>query len=121
MYYVTPCTPCFHVNVYICCFREFSVEMREATLPLCTIIQCSNNSAKCLARENNKSKTYLQLMSFIQMTKTTNIYIYNKSNLIIVYFNVSVQRIYKIFRYQNVLDFMSVSDRKLSNVFKNPL
>jgi hypothetical protein len=43
----------------------------------------------------------------------------NKSNLIIVYFNVSVQRIYKIFRYQNVLDFMSVSDRKLSNVFKN--
>jgi hypothetical protein len=48
--------------------------MREATLPFCTIIQCSNNSAMFLARENNKSKTYLQLMSFIQMTKTVNIY-----------------------------------------------
>ena len=53
--------------------------MREATLPLCTITTAlyynSNNSAMFLARENKKSKTYLQLMSFIQMTKTTNIYI----------------------------------------------
>jgi len=32
-----------------------------------------------LARENNNSKTYLQLMPFIQMTKTTNIYIYMKT------------------------------------------
>ena len=24
MYYVTPCTPCFHVNVNICCFRHLN-------------------------------------------------------------------------------------------------
>jgi hypothetical protein len=64
------------VLVFLICSHYRVLEMREATLPLCTIIQCSNNSAMFLARENNKSKTYLQLMSFIQMTKTTNIYIY---------------------------------------------
>ena len=39
----------------------------------------SNNSAMFLARENKKSKTYLQLMSFIQLTKTTNIYILHEN------------------------------------------
>jgi len=42
-----------------------------------TLYYNRNNSAMFLARENNKSKTYLQL--FIQMTKTTNIYIYMKT------------------------------------------
>ena len=44
-----------------------------------TLCYKSNNSAMFLARENKKSKTYLQLMSFIQITKTTNIYIYMKT------------------------------------------
>ena len=44
-----------------------------------TLYYTSNNSAMFLARENNKTRTYLQLMSFIQMTKTTNIYIYMKT------------------------------------------
>jgi hypothetical protein len=44
-----------------------------------TLYYNSNNSAMFLARENKNSKTYLQLMSFIQMTKTTNIYIYMKT------------------------------------------
>ena len=44
-----------------------------------TLYYNSNNSAMFLARENTNSKTYLQLMSFIQMTKTTNIYNYMKT------------------------------------------
>ena len=55
------------------------LEMREATRPLCTTLYNSNNSGKFLARENKKSKAYLQLMSFIQMTKTTNIYILHEN------------------------------------------
>ena len=44
-----------------------------------TLYYNSSNSAMFLARENKKSKTYLQLMSFIQMTKTTNIYILHEN------------------------------------------
>ena len=40
-----------------------------------------------LARENNKSKTYHQLMSFIQMTKTTNIYILHENKEYMVLHN----------------------------------
>ena len=53
------------------------LEMREATLPLCTI---TGKALLCLlARENKKSKTYLQIMSFIQKTKTTHIYILHEN------------------------------------------
>ena len=44
------------VLVFLICSHYRVLEMRESTLPLCTIIQCSNNSAMFLARENNKSK-----------------------------------------------------------------
>jgi hypothetical protein len=46
-----------------------------------------------LAREDNKSKTYLQLMSFIQMTKTTTIYILHENKECMVLHNTLLHNI----------------------------
>ena len=67
----------------------------------------SNNSAMFLARENKKSETYLQLMSFIQMTKATNIYILHENKecmelhntllhniIILIIFNIAKYNLY---------------------------
>jgi hypothetical protein len=53
------------------------ISQLSATLVTC--IKLLTLMAMFLARENKKSKTYLQLMSFIQMTKTTNIYILHEN------------------------------------------
>jgi hypothetical protein len=96
--------------------------MTEATLQLCN----SNNSAMFLARENNKSKTYLQLMHGVALCMQIIWYFVYLFVCLMVFNATFNNQGYKkirlirslkkfIFRYQNLVEIYSVSAETIIN------